>query len=203
MRYDAKAAQRSLDMLRWGLIPYWAKDIKVGFANINAKAESIDGKPAFGKAFDRRRCLLPVDNFYDWRKTATGKQPCAVALADRGIMALAGYGRAGTRRPASGSDPSRHHYHSECVVCRNSQPHASDPETRSMAPMAAKNRPFEQFGSFILFKKLEADALGDLWRASRIEGSQLGEVIALRRISGAIARRSSKASRWRGRSCPS
>lgn len=50
--------------------------------------------------------------------------------------------------------------------------------------MAAKNRPFEQFGSFILFKKLEADALGDLWRASRIEGTQLGEVIALRRISG-------------------
>src|SRR5436190_1824843 len=50
--------------------------------------------------------------------------------------------------------------------------------------MAAKNRPYEQFGSFILFKKLEADALGDLWRAGRIEGSQLGEVVALRRLTG-------------------
>ncbi len=50
--------------------------------------------------------------------------------------------------------------------------------------MAAKNRPYEQFGSFILFKKLEADALGDLWRAGRIDGSQLGEVVALRRITG-------------------
>src|SRR5271167_3303273 len=56
VRYDTKAEQRSLDMLRWGLIPYWAKDIKVGFANINAKAEGIDGKPAFRKSFERRRC---------------------------------------------------------------------------------------------------------------------------------------------------
>jgi len=61
--------------LRWGLIPYWSKDIKVGFANINAKAEGIENKPAFRKAFERRRCLVPVDNFYEWRKTATGKQP--------------------------------------------------------------------------------------------------------------------------------
>jgi putative SOS response-associated peptidase YedK len=90
VRYDAKAAQRSVDMLRWGLIPYWAKDIKVGFANINAKAERIESKPAFRKAFERRRCLVPVDNFYEWKKTATGKQPYAIALADRGIMALAG-----------------------------------------------------------------------------------------------------------------
>jgi putative SOS response-associated peptidase YedK len=90
VRYDAKAAQRSLDMLRWGLIPHWAKDIKVGFANINAKAEGIENKPAFRKAFERRRCLVPVDNVYKWRKTATGKQPYALALADRGIMALAG-----------------------------------------------------------------------------------------------------------------
>jgi putative SOS response-associated peptidase YedK len=63
VRHDAKAGQRSLDILRWGLIPYWAKDIKAGFANINAKAEGIERKPAFGKAFERRRCLVPVDNF--------------------------------------------------------------------------------------------------------------------------------------------
>src|SRR5882724_11483009 len=79
-----------LDVMRWGLVPFWAKDIKVGFANINAKAEGIDGKPAFREAFQRRRCLVPVDNFYEWKKTAAGKQPYAVALADRGLMALAG-----------------------------------------------------------------------------------------------------------------
>jgi putative SOS response-associated peptidase YedK len=90
VRYDRKAEQRSLELLRWGLIPYWAKDIKVGFANINAKAEGIESKPAFRHAFERRRCLVPVDNFYEWKKTQTGKQPYAIALADRGIMALAG-----------------------------------------------------------------------------------------------------------------
>ena len=62
---DTKAAQRSLDKLRWGLIPYWAKDIKVGFANINAKGEGIESKPAFRKASESRRCLVPVDSFYE------------------------------------------------------------------------------------------------------------------------------------------
>ena len=90
VRYDRKAEQRSLDLLRWGLIPYWAKDINVGFANINAKAEGIESKPAFRNAFERRRCLVPVDNFYEWKKTRTGKQPYAIALADRGLIALAG-----------------------------------------------------------------------------------------------------------------
>jgi putative SOS response-associated peptidase YedK len=65
-------------------------DIKVRFANINAKAEGIDNRPAFRDAFQRRRCLVPVDNFYEWQKTATGKQPFAIALADRGLMTLVG-----------------------------------------------------------------------------------------------------------------
>jgi putative SOS response-associated peptidase YedK len=90
VRFDPKERQRSLDVMRWGLIPSWAKDMKVGFSNINAKAEGIENKPAFRKGFERRRCLVPVDNFYEWRKTATGKQPYALALSDRGIMALAG-----------------------------------------------------------------------------------------------------------------
>ena len=72
------------------LIETWAKDIKVGFANINAIAETIDTKPAFREAFQRRRSLVPVDNFYEWKKTATGKQPYAIALADQQLMALAG-----------------------------------------------------------------------------------------------------------------
>ena len=88
VRYDAKVHQRSLDMLRWGLIPHWAKDIKVGFSN--AKAEGIESKPAFREAFRQRRCLVPADNFYEWKKTPGGKQPYALALAGHGIMALAG-----------------------------------------------------------------------------------------------------------------
>ncbi len=88
--YNGKTDERSLDVLRWGLVPFWAKDIKVGFANINAKAEGIDTRPALRDAFQRRRCLVPVDNFYEWAKTPAGKQPYTIALADRGVMALAG-----------------------------------------------------------------------------------------------------------------
>jgi putative SOS response-associated peptidase YedK len=64
VRHDVKAGQRSLDVMHWGLVPFWAKDIKVGFSNINAKAEGIETKPAFREVFNRRRCLLPFD-FYE------------------------------------------------------------------------------------------------------------------------------------------
>jgi putative SOS response-associated peptidase YedK len=90
VRFDPKAGERSLDLARWGLVPFWSKNINVGFANINAKAEGIENRPAFREAFQRRRCLVPVDNFYEWKKTPTGKQPYAVAFADRRLMALAG-----------------------------------------------------------------------------------------------------------------
>jgi putative SOS response-associated peptidase YedK len=91
VRYDSKAGERSLDLMRWGLVPYWAKDTKIGFSTINAMAETVDSKPVFREAFKRRRCLVPVDNFYEWQKIGPKeKQPYAIALADRGIMALAG-----------------------------------------------------------------------------------------------------------------
>ena len=90
VRYDRKAGECSLDILRWSLVPYWAKDINVGFANISAKAEGIENRPAFREAFARRRCLVPVNGFYEWKKTVSGKQPYAIALADHPLMALAG-----------------------------------------------------------------------------------------------------------------
>src|SRR5712671_307174 len=90
VRFDAKERQRSLEVMRWGLVPFWAKDIKVGFANINAKAEGIENKPAFREAFRQRRCLVPVDSFYEWQKTASGKQPYAIGLKGGRLMALAG-----------------------------------------------------------------------------------------------------------------
>jgi putative SOS response-associated peptidase YedK len=90
VRYDARADGRSLDVMRWGLVPFWAKDIKVGFSNINAKAETVETRPAFREAFARRRCLVPFDCFYEWKKLGKDREPYAVALADRRLMALAG-----------------------------------------------------------------------------------------------------------------
>jgi putative SOS response-associated peptidase YedK len=58
VRHDTKAGERSLDLLRWGLVPFWAKDLNVGFANINAKAEGIENRPAFREAF--QFCSAPA-----------------------------------------------------------------------------------------------------------------------------------------------
>ena len=90
VRLDTKAGERRLDAMRWGLIPYWAKDIKIGYSTFNAKSEGIESKPAFREAFKRRRCLVPIDSFYEWKKTGTGKQPYAIGLAGGGMMGLAG-----------------------------------------------------------------------------------------------------------------
>lgn len=99
VRYDPQAGSRTLDLMRWGLVPFWAKDIKIGFSTINAMAETVDKKPVFREAFKRRRCIVPVDNFYEWKKLGPKeKQPYAIALADRSPMALAGLWETWTSR---------------------------------------------------------------------------------------------------------
>jgi putative SOS response-associated peptidase YedK len=90
VRYDTRTGGRTLDVMRWGLVPFWAKDIKVGFSNINAKAETVETRPAFREAFARRRCLVPFDCFYEWKKLGKDREPYAVALADRRLLTLAG-----------------------------------------------------------------------------------------------------------------
>src|SRR6476620_5889120 len=64
-----KDAQRQLRTLRWGLVPFWAKDPKIGNRMINARVETVDEKPAFRQAFAKRRCLLPADGYYEWYPT--------------------------------------------------------------------------------------------------------------------------------------
>ena len=90
VRFDPRAGERSLDVLRWGLVPYWAKDVKIGYSTFNAKAEGIETRPAFREPFARRRCLVPLDSFYEWKKLDGDRQPYAIARADRGLMAVAG-----------------------------------------------------------------------------------------------------------------
>src|SRR5690348_5580323 len=80
---------RIRQQMRWGLVPWWAKDIKVGFSSINARAESVDKTPAFRDVWKRgRSCLVVTDGFYEWKKPE--KQPYAVAMADDDLMVMAG-----------------------------------------------------------------------------------------------------------------
>ena len=82
--------ERSLEMLRWGLVPSWAKDVKIGSRMINARAETLAEKPSFKKAFKHRRCLVPADGFYEWKKTGGTKVPHLIRRKDGSPMALAG-----------------------------------------------------------------------------------------------------------------
>ncbi len=81
---------RALDMLRWGLVPAWAKDLAIGNKAINARGETVAEKPMFRAAFKDRRCLVVADGFYEWRKMEGGKQPYRITLADGGPFAFAG-----------------------------------------------------------------------------------------------------------------
>lgn len=92
VRRHPETGERHLDALRWGLVPRWAKDLSVGMRMINARGESVAGKPAFRDAFRRRRCIVPVDGFYEWRQGAPKepKQPYTAALRSGAPMALAG-----------------------------------------------------------------------------------------------------------------
>jgi len=83
IRQNHRTGERSLDLLRWGLIPNWCTDPKGGRKPINAKSETVARLPSFREAYLRRRCILPVDGFYEWKATKNGKQPYAIAMKDR------------------------------------------------------------------------------------------------------------------------
>ena len=79
-----------LRLFRWGLIPFWAKDIKVGYKMINARIETILEKNTFKNALKKKRCLVPLDGFYEWKKTPDGKQPFRIQTMDQQIFCCAG-----------------------------------------------------------------------------------------------------------------
>jgi putative SOS response-associated peptidase YedK len=94
VRQSETGGGRRLDILRWGLIPHWAKDAKFGYRTINARAETVATQPAFRDAFRKRRCLVPANGFYEWRRLLEGgkevKQPHYIRRRDGRPLALAG-----------------------------------------------------------------------------------------------------------------
>ena len=90
VRETRDGAGRELAMLRWGLIPFWAKDPAIGSRMINARSETAAEKPAFRAAFRRRRCLVLADGFYEWQKQNGSKQPYYIRLREGKTFAIAG-----------------------------------------------------------------------------------------------------------------
>ncbi len=90
IRFNPKTQQRSLDALQWGLVPYWAKDPKIGYKTINARVETVDTAPSFREAFKKRRCLIPADGFYECKKVVGGKIPYSIGMKDDSPFVFAG-----------------------------------------------------------------------------------------------------------------
>jgi len=90
IKQKAGTSLRELKMVRWGLIPFWAKEAKMGAGFINARSETAADRPAFRAAFKMRRCLIPADGFYEWKKLEKGKDLYLVVLSDRLPFAFAG-----------------------------------------------------------------------------------------------------------------
>lgn len=86
---DAARQTRGMSA-RWGLVPHWSKGPESRYAMINARAETLATRPAYRQAFGKRRCLVPASGFYEWRRTAAGKQPHYITRSDGDPLILAG-----------------------------------------------------------------------------------------------------------------
>jgi putative SOS response-associated peptidase YedK len=75
---------------QWGLVPYWAKDPKIGYNMINAKAETVTQKPSFKGPFKKKRCLIPAEGFYEWKKDGNKKVPYYILFKDNSLFSMAG-----------------------------------------------------------------------------------------------------------------
>jgi putative SOS response-associated peptidase YedK len=90
IRQDPSRPERRFSLARWGLIPSWAGDASVGSKTINARSETVVSKPAFRDAFSSRRCLLPADGFFEWRRSGRERQPFHFGMQDDSLFAFAG-----------------------------------------------------------------------------------------------------------------
>lgn len=86
----ADKGKRRMGQLKWGLVPSWAQDEKIGYKMINARAETLTVKPAFRNLIARKRCIIPADSFYEWKQTANGKQPVRILMRSGEPFAFAG-----------------------------------------------------------------------------------------------------------------
>jgi putative SOS response-associated peptidase YedK len=97
---------RVVDRVRWGLVPWFAKDVAIGDKLINARSETITTKPAYRRAFERRRCIIPADGFYEWKKVPgqKAKQPYFIQRADGEPLAFAGLWEVWRPKKAEGEE---------------------------------------------------------------------------------------------------
>jgi putative SOS response-associated peptidase YedK len=144
---------RVLDRVRWGLVPSWAEDLKIGDKLINARAETIRTKPSYRHAFAKRRCLIPADGFYEWKRDATHKtkQPYFFHPHDaHGVLAFAGV-YASWRDKHDDDAP----WIRSCAIITTSANHTMEPVHNRMPVILDRS----QFDEWLDPKNIDLDAL--------------------------------------------
>ncbi len=144
----AAAESRELALLHWGLIPPWAKDTSIGSRLINARSETVAEKPAFRTAWQRRRCLIPADGFYEWQKRGSEKQPHYIHRADGEPLAFAGL----WERWEKGEAPIE-----SCTIL-TTEPNAMMAELHQRMPVILEPEDFDRY----LDPSLAGEAAADL-----------------------------------------
>ncbi len=120
---QAEPAQRQLRVMRWGLVPSWAKDAKIGSRMINARMETVAEKPAFRRSFERRRAIVPADGYYEWYVVDDGapkprKQPFYIRPRDGSVLAMAGLYEIWRDPGRADDDPERFRWTCSVITTR-------------------------------------------------------------------------------------
>lgn len=105
--FASPTGRRSLRLLRWGLVPSWADDPKIGYKLINARSETVREKPSFKPAFLNRRCIVPADSFYEWIPSPEGKVPMRILPNSGTYFSFAGLWERWTAPPGPGGSPGK------------------------------------------------------------------------------------------------
>jgi putative SOS response-associated peptidase YedK len=204
---EKSESQRQLRVLRWGLVPFWAKDPAIGNRLINARMETVAEKPAFKQAFARRRCLLPADGYFEWyptqQKTKAGKplkQPFFIRPKDDQVLAMAGLYEIWRDPTRDEDDPERFRW--TCTVLTTTaedevgrihdrMPLLVEPERYAAWLDPSRNDPEELTGLLVPASpgRLEAYPVSTLVNSVRNNGPELVEPLPLEDLPAELASR--------------
>ncbi len=140
----AKDQNRALTTMRWGLVPFWAKDLKIGSKLINARSETVATKPAYRSAYKKRRCLIGVDGFYEWSKVegAKKKQPYYITRADGELVVFGGLWERWNERDEDGNETGEIVRSCTIVTC---SPNAEMSAVHSRMPVLVRSSEWDDW----------------------------------------------------------
>jgi hypothetical protein len=173
---------RQISTMRWGLVPYWAKDLSIATGTINAKSETAATKTAFREPLKFRRCLIPADGFYEWQRRGNSKQPFCFEVNNGGLFASPDCGMDGRTQGGDGKDLLDPDDNRKCRDLGHPRQDASDPRSEQLRPTARSGNAERRsdLGS-VEALRCSADAMLSVQHADQSCGERRRRVFATRR----------------------